>query len=84
MAVRNFYVKANIDGRETTLAGGPANKDGGMRVNIYQRDNNGGGTEDPIIEIVCAVLIRDGKRKLITRVYDDCGNELREYISERK
>ena len=29
MAVRNFYVEADIDGRQTMLGGGPRNKDGG-------------------------------------------------------
>ena len=63
MAVRNFYVEANIDGRETTLGGGPRNKMGEMTVRLYQRDEG---------EITDALLIecreRDGV--LITEVYD--------------
>ena len=39
MAVRNFYVEADIEGRETMLGGGPRNKEGGMTTNIYQRDD---------------------------------------------
>lgn len=39
MAVRNFYINANIDGRQTNLTGGPANKDGGFDLLITQRDN---------------------------------------------
>ena len=50
MAVRNFYVEADIDGRQTMLGGGPARKDGGMTVNLYQRVD--GGISDPV-KIVC-------------------------------
>lgn len=39
MAVRNFYIEADIDGRQTILSGGPARKDGGMRITITQRDD---------------------------------------------
>ncbi len=32
--MRNFYLKANIDGRKTAIAAGPARKTGGMEVSI--------------------------------------------------
>lgn len=35
--VRNFWVEAEIDGRATTLSGGPQSKDGGIDIVIYQR-----------------------------------------------
>lgn len=38
MAVRNFYIKANIDGRTSTLSGGPAGKGGGFSMTVYIRD----------------------------------------------
>lgn len=63
MAVRNFYVEANIDGRQTTLGGGPKSKTGEMTVRLYQRDN--GGIADALL-IECKE--RDGV--LITEVYD--------------
>lgn len=37
MAVRNWWIEANIDGRQTTLTGGPRSKDGGFQLNLYQR-----------------------------------------------
>lgn len=37
--VRNFWIQGVVDGRESTVCGGPRKKDGGMSVNIYQRDN---------------------------------------------
>lgn len=39
MAVRNFYIDADIDGRATMLSGGPRAKDGGMDIELYQRDD---------------------------------------------
>lgn len=41
MAVRNFWIEADIDGRKTTLAGGPKGKDGNMHITIYQRSEGG-------------------------------------------
>lgn len=38
MAVRNFYLEAEIDGRKTGLHGGPQGKKGGMQIHLYQRD----------------------------------------------
>lgn len=37
MAIRNFWIEADIDGRATNLAGGPRAKDGGFNLVIYQR-----------------------------------------------
>lgn len=37
MAVRNFWMEANIDGRSTVLSGGPKGRWGGMEINLYQR-----------------------------------------------
>ena len=38
MAIRNFWIKANIDGRKTALEGGPAARDGGFRLQVKMRD----------------------------------------------
>jgi hypothetical protein len=38
MAVRNFWIEGFIDGRNTDVTGGPKSKEGGMTVNIYQRN----------------------------------------------
>lgn len=63
MAVRNFYVEANIDGRQTSLGGGPKSKTGEMTVRLYQR-NDGAITDALLIEC------REQDGKLITEVYD--------------
>lgn len=38
MAVRNFYVEADIDGRMTMLGGGPREKDGGMDTKVIETE----------------------------------------------
>ena len=50
MAIRNFWVEADIDGRQTTLAGGPLSKHGGLTLHLYQRDN---GEISGVVTIVC-------------------------------
>ena len=62
MAVRNFWIDAYIDGRQTVLSGGPKNKEGGMEVCIYQREEGG---------IISAVHIKcvEQNGRLATEVY---------------
>ena len=76
MAVRNFYVEANIDGRGTLLGGGPRNKQGDMTVRLYQRDE---GAITEVLMIDCDE--RDGN--LITRVFDKDHNLLFTYETKR-
>lgn len=44
--VRNFYLDCFIDGRQTNLSGGPASKDGGFTLSLFQRDS--GAVTTPI------------------------------------
>jgi hypothetical protein len=37
MAIRNFYVDGDIDGRSTRLTGGPKGAGGGMSIDFKQR-----------------------------------------------
>lgn len=39
MAVRPFYIEAQIDGRKTDLCGGTKSKDGDHTISLYQRSN---------------------------------------------
>lgn len=64
MAVRNFWVEADIDGRATMLAGGPRGKRDGMDVTIYQRD--GGG-----IKTAVRIFCRANGENLVTSVCID-------------
>jgi hypothetical protein len=36
--VRNFWLEAKVDGRESKVIGGPANKEGGFQLRIKMRD----------------------------------------------
>jgi len=35
--MRNFWIDGRIDGRKTSLAGGPRRKDGGFYLKVYQK-----------------------------------------------
>lgn len=76
MAVRNFYVEADIDGRETILGGGQRAKEDGMKVCIYQRVD--GAISDPI-KIICTE--RDGV--LTTEIFDPDGKKIYSFSHER-
>lgn len=80
MNVRNFYLKAKIDGRKTELKGGPARKDGGFYQTLYIR--NAGEIED-IIHTE-GYVTEEGKLKIIVAIKEDNGNIVRhEIIRER-
>lgn len=65
MAVRPFYISANISGRKTLLEGGPRSGDGAAIITIYQRDE--GSITDPYK--VIQRNIHDGdNHKLITEI----------------
>lgn len=38
MAVRNFWATVNVDGYKTEMAGWPRSKEGGLTVEVKQRD----------------------------------------------
>ena len=62
MAVMNFWVDADVDGRSTFVAGGPREEDGGMDVFLYQLDD---GQEKRVVRIQC----RAYGDELLTAVY---------------
>ena len=61
--MRNFYMKAKVDGRKTPITGGPRNKDGGMFINLYQKEK---GESVEILKVVSSVLPNG---KLRTAIY---------------
>ena len=78
MAVRNFWIWADIDGRKTHITGGPASKSGGIQLNLYQR-SNGGGTSLPVLKIRCSAH----GDELRTRIIDEEGNAIKEIVTRR-
>ena len=48
--VRNFWIRAAIDGRKSILAGGPRSRDGGMSLTLFQRREGSVATS---LEISC-------------------------------
>ena len=74
--VRNFYIQGNIDGRKTKLSGGSSSKDGGMILNLTQRNN---GCIEKCASIEC---VADGD-ELKTIIYDKDGKAIFENVTKR-
>lgn len=62
MAVRNFWIAADIDGRKTELHGGPVRKDGGFTLHVYVRDE---GRIMPGLRVE-GIAHEDGRLELVT------------------
>lgn len=62
--VRNFWLVAQVDGRATQIATGPARADGGMRLTMYVRH---AGEVVKSVSIDCVALC-DGQ--LCLRVFE--------------
>ena len=62
MAVRNWWIEVEIDGRKTKLQGGPQAKDGGFTLTVRQRDN---GASVPVLT-VRGIAFDDGRLQLVT------------------
>lgn len=58
--VRNFWARVEVDGREHALAGGPAARDGGMDLTVYQRS---AGEVVEALSVTCRAL-PDGTLRL--------------------
>jgi len=63
MPVRNFWIEANIEGRQTKLRGGPRGKMDKMDITLYVRNN---GEIYDAIDIICCPLREE---LLATRVW---------------
>ena len=72
MAIRNFYLDGRIDGRTTEISGGPANKNGGMYVDIFIRDEGQSrlGVRINCIEVNGKLIlaVEDGDENAIYRI----------------
>lgn len=75
--VRNFFIEAEVDGRKTKAATGPASKDGGFRMTIYIRKDGAISNEAVVIRgdviretgallLTAFQYIPDGERRTIT------------------
>lgn len=76
MAVRNFWLNAQVDGKATPLASGPKAKDGGMVVDFLQRSKGG---VVKAFTVVCSEC--DGE--LRTSIFDADGVRLTSCITNR-
>ena len=74
--MRNFYLTADIDGRQTLLTGGPRAKDGEMRVEIRQR-------KEGKSVVACKIKCTEFNGYLTTTVLDDEGFEIVTFATRR-
>lgn len=74
MSMRPFWLDANVEGRQSSLCGGPRRKDGRMNIDLRQRDN---GSSVTAFKIECE---SDGKT-CETRVYDHKGDLVATHIT---
>jgi len=75
--VRNFWIDADIDGRRSSLTGGPVAKDGGFTMRIRQRDD--GTVSEPVR--VWGETYKDGTVALV--IYDENGSEVFRRVTTR-
>jgi len=64
MAIRNFWIRSEIEGRKTLLAGGPRSKTGEMVTDLFVKEN---GAPNKILRISC-IPQEDGTLRI--RVYN--------------
>jgi hypothetical protein len=74
MAIRNYWIDANIDGRKTRLTGGPRRKDGGFDLRIKIR--NDGGISDGMLVVCGNAPSEDGTLKLVAYCTDAPADEI--------
>ena len=74
--VRNFWLKSDIDGRQSRLTGGPRSKDGGFDLTVYVRDNSK-------VREALNILGRVYDGKVHLTVQDSKGNVVFEQITDR-
>lgn len=75
--VRNFWMTADIDGRDTRLSGGPQSKIGGMDLTLYMRDAG------EVAEVVSVLCRADSAGNLVLTVQDQKGEVLFRHRTHR-
>lgn len=76
MALYPFYVEANIEGRKSSVCGGPRAKDGQMTVYLLMRDK---GKKKTAYRISC---FPTGDDMLCMQVLDSDGRVIHETITD--
>lgn len=68
MNVRNCWVDADIDGRQSSLSGGPKAKDGGMYLVIRVREKGAINSKKLVVDIRTTI---DGNHNSIKASWND-------------
>ena len=75
MAVRNFWIDLDVDGRKTHVATGPRSRDGGFDMAIKIRDE--GGIAEAMDVTGRVIEGENGESVLSVTARDPQGNELK-------
>ena len=76
MALRNFWLETEIDGRKTKLKGGPKSRTGGLCTKLYVRDNSKS-------ILACKVVCRECDGDLIVMIYNKDGQLIHSNTTKR-
>lgn len=76
MALRNFWVETQIDGRKTKLTGGPKNKTGGLRTKVYVRDRGQS-------VLACKIVCTECEGDLLVMLYNKDGQLIHSNTTKR-
>ena len=75
--VRNFWMSARVDGRNTGIASGPTSKDGGMDVTMLVRKD---GSVSKGLSLICRNV--DGENRILV-IDDETGQEVYRKVVSR-
>lgn len=78
MAMRNFWVNASIDGRQSQLCGGPRGREDGMYIEVRQRRN---GESIPAVTVNCYVDVCNRLHTIVTN--RQTGETVTDVITDR-
>lgn len=76
--VRNFWFRADVDGRNSPLESGPVAKEDGMGIVLWQRDQ---GQVTRLLEVTCWAE-EDGTLRTDIRRSDD-GSRIASFVTHR-
>lgn len=81
MAIRNFWLECEVDGRKTPVHCGPRGKNDGMSIRLYSRSK---GKSKQVLSISCTPYTSDGEHyNLEVYAYDEINGKDLEIITER-
>jgi hypothetical protein len=76
--VRNVWMDARVDGRDSRLSSGPVSKDGGMTVGFKLRSDGG------VMDALSVITVTDDDGTIRMRVFDEQSGRMVHEITTRR